>query len=215
LRGNGGGGVVAKVAEVEHEKVPGCEGCIGYANVADARKNGAFTPPAGGAEKAMFWGVVESNKVGTTSIYRDPATNGDVATKGTSNCAETEYTNGKKKFPPPSALELWNEVVGKKTQVGKEKPSYELCYLSYDLSLTVYEPFKVGTVKEGAPLVEEPTEAEARTARDYIKYELSTGAEGGQPAAESEDYFADPTAEEGAQSVLAIARKGSEQIGFK
>jgi ABC-type phosphate transport system substrate-binding protein len=206
-RGKGGSGLVKVVAENA--------GTVGYANVADARGNSAFVPPAGGTEKATFWGVVESNIVEKKPIYRDPATNGEVAAKGTSNCAETEYTNGKKKFPPPTALENWNEVVAGKKQVGKEHPSYELCYLSYDLALTKYEPFTIGTVKEGNPFSEPPTEGEARTVRDYLNYELSTGAGGGQPAAETEDYFGDPTAEEGSQSVLAIARKGISDIEFK
>lgn len=207
LRGKGGGGLVKVVAENA--------GTIGYANVADARSNKSFTPPTGGEGKATFWAEVESNKVEKLPVYRDPATNGDVEAKGTSNCATTEYTNGTKKFPPPSARELWNEVVAARAQKGKEKPAYEICYLSFDLALTTYEPFTVGTVKEGAPFEEAPTEAEARTARDYITYELSTGAGGGQPAAESEDYFGDPTTEEGSQSVLSIARKGAKEIGFK
>ncbi len=109
-RGNGGGGVVTAVANNA--------GTIGYANVADARKNAKFIPPEGGAGKATFWGVVESNLITVEAkkvpVYRDPATNGEGTAKGTSNCAETEYTNGTKKFPPPTAKELWNEVVANK-----------------------------------------------------------------------------------------------------
>jgi ABC-type phosphate transport system substrate-binding protein len=206
-RGKGGGGVVKVVEENA--------GTVGYANVADARANAKFVPPAGGAGKATFWGVVESNLIEKIPQYRDPATNGDIAAKGSSNCAETLYTNGTKKFPPPSPHELWNEVVSAKKQVGKEHPSYEICTLTYDLALTKYEPFSIETVKEGAPFTELPTEAEARTVRDYLNYALSTGEGGGQPAAENEDYFGDPTAEEASQSVLAIARKGVKEIGFK
>ena len=55
LRGNGGGGVVKKVAETP--------GTIGYANVADARANKAFVPPEGGSEKAIFWAEVENHKI--------------------------------------------------------------------------------------------------------------------------------------------------------
>jgi hypothetical protein len=53
LRGNGGGGVVKKVAETPRT--------IGYANVADARANKAFVPPEGGSEKAIFWAEVENH----------------------------------------------------------------------------------------------------------------------------------------------------------
>ena len=48
VRGNGGGGVVAKVAETP--------GSIGYANVADARNNSAFVPPAGGLRQVGLLG---------------------------------------------------------------------------------------------------------------------------------------------------------------
>lgn len=207
LRGKGGGGVVKVVSENP--------GTIGYANVADARANAAFVPPAGGPGMPEFWAVVESNLVEKVPVYRDPATNGDVAAKGTSNCATTEYTNGKKKFPPPATSELWNEVIAAKKQLAKEKGAYTLCYLSYDLALTKYEPFTVGTVKEGNPFSEPPTEGEARTVRDFLNYALSTGAGGGQPAAESEDYFGDPTNEVESLNVLSIARKGVKAIGFK
>lgn len=205
LRGNGGGGVVKKVAETA--------GTIGYANVSDARANTAFVPTTGGAGKATFWGEVERNTVKeggkTVAVYSDPATNGEVAAKGSANCSETVYTNGKKKFPPPTTEELWNEVSGAKKQT-----TYAICYLSYDLSLTKFSAFTVGTLKEGVPFSEAPAEAEERTAKDYIGYELSTGAGGGQPAAEGEDYAGVPSVGEPTQNVLDVAQAGVGKIGF-
>lgn len=192
LRGNGGGGVVSKVAETP--------GSIGYANVADARAKAAFVPPAGGPEKAVFWAEVENHK----ESYSDPSTNGEIATVADSNCGETAYTNGKKKFPPPTTTELWNEVAP-----GKLQKTYEVCYLTYDLALTKYSAFTIGTT-----VAEPPTEAEARTAKDYIGYELSTGAGGGQEAAAGNDYAKLPTNENPTLSVLKIAQEGDKKIGF-
>jgi ABC-type phosphate transport system substrate-binding protein len=205
VRGNGGGGVVKKVAETP--------GSIGYANVSDARSNGSFTPPTGGSGKATFWAEVERNTVKeggkTVDVYSDPATNGDVAAKGSANCSETVYTNGTKKFPPPTTEELWNEVVA-----ARKQSTYADCYVSYDLSLTTFSAFTKGTVKEGLPFSEAPTEPEERTARDYLGYELSTGSGGGQPAAEGEDYFGVPSVGEPSQNVLDIAQAGVGKIGF-
>jgi ABC-type phosphate transport system substrate-binding protein len=205
VRGNGGGAVVKKVAETV--------GGIGYANVSDARGNAAFVPPAGGAGQATFWADVERNTVKeegkTVALYSDPATNGEVAAKGSANCSETVYTNGKKKFPPPATEELWNEVVG-----AKKQSTYDVCYISYDLALTKYSAFTSGTVKEGLPFSEAPTEAEMRSVKDYLGYELSTGPGGGQPAAEGEDYTGVPTAAEASQNVLLIAQQGVGKIGF-
>ena len=193
-RGNGGGGVVTKVEETA--------GSIGYANVADARSKHQFTPPSHGPNTSQFWAEVENTK----GTYTDPASNGDVEVGAQANCDETLYTNGKKKFPPPSTTELWNEVTVAKVQPVK---NYEICYLTYDLALTKYSAFTKET-----SLVEPPTEAEARTVYDYLGYELSTGAEGGQEAGNGLDYLGDPTNENPKLSVLDIAREGREKIGF-
>lgn len=205
VRGNGGGGVVKKVTETV--------GGIGYANVSDARGNASFVPPAGGEGQATFWAEVESNVVKeggkSVAVYTDPATNGEVAAKGSANCSETLYTNGTKKFPPPTSEELWNEVVG-----AKKQSTYDVCYLSYDLALTKYSAFTKGTVKEGVAFSEPPTEVQVQSVKDYLGYELSTGKEGGQPAAEGEDYSGVPSSTEASQSVLAIAQKGVEKVGF-
>jgi ABC-type phosphate transport system substrate-binding protein len=208
LRGNGGGGVVSAVAANA--------GSVGYANVSDARSNGNFTaaPGKGGSGTATFWAEIEANteKVEgkNVAVYRDPATNLDSNTKGSSNCSNVLYTNGKKKFPPPTTEELWNEVIGAK----KQPVAYDICYLSFDLALTKYSAFTKGIVKEGEPFTETPTAGEAQSVKDYLGYVLSTGSGGGQPAAEGEDYSAIPTSEEASQNVLEIARKGVAKVGF-
>jgi ABC-type phosphate transport system substrate-binding protein len=193
-RGNGGGGVVTKVEETP--------GSIGYANVADARSKHQFTPPLHGPSTTQFWAEVEDHKEG----YSDPATNGDVEVGANANCGETLYTNGKKKFPPPSTTELWNEVTVAKVQPGS---NYDICYLTFDLALTKYSAFTKET-----SVAEPPTEAEARTVYDYLGYELSSGVEGGQEAANGLDYLGDPTNENPKLSVLDIAREGREKIAF-
>jgi len=190
VRGNGGGGVAKKVAETA--------GSIGYVNLADARNNGAFSPPTGGAGKSTFWVEVENHK----ESYSDPSTDGDEEAKANSNCDETLYTNGKKKFPPPSTEEVWNEVTTSKKQI-----NYEICGLSYSLELTKFSAYTKETL-------ELPTEAEARTAFDYTGWLLNSSAGGGQKVAEGVDYLGLPTAEEASQNVLLIARKGAEKIGF-
>lgn len=205
VRGSGGGGVVKKVAETPSS--------VGYANVSDSRSNGTFTPPTGGAGKATFWAEVERNTVKeggkTVAVYSDPATNGDVAAKGSANCSETIYTNGTKKFPPPTTEELWSEVVAAKKQT-----TYADCYVSYDLALTKYSLFTKGIVKAGEPFSEAPTEGEQRTVTDYLGYELSTGTGGGQPAAEGEDYTRDPSVGGPTENVLTIAQQGVSKVGF-
>lgn len=148
----------------------------------------------------MFWAVVESNK----ELYVDPSTNGEVATVADSNCAETLYTNGKKKFPPPTTTELWNEVT-----TAKQQKNYDVCYITYDLALTKYSAFTKGTTVEEAP-----TEAEARTVADYLGYELSTGPGGGQEAAAGNDYAKLPTNENPTLSVLKIAQEGVAKVAF-
>jgi hypothetical protein len=110
---------------------------------------------------------------------------------------------------PPNTEELWNEVVA-----AKKQSTYADCYISFDLALTKYSAFTVGTVKEGAPFSEAPTEAEEGTVKDYLGYELSTGSGGGQPAAEGEDYAGVPSIGEPSQNVLDIAQAGVGKIGF-
>ncbi len=193
-RGNGGGGLVSKVAEST------CTGCVGFANVADARNNSAFVPPSGGVGKTIFWAEVEN----APKSYSDPSTNKETTSKANANCEETLYTNGKKKFPPPTTQELWSEVTTAKKQL-----HYDICYLTYDLALTKYSAFTKGT-----SVSEPPTEAEARSVFDYIGYELSTGAGGAQEAAEGEDYLGDPTSENPSLSVLKIAQEGAKKIGY-
>jgi len=193
LRGEGNGGVATEVAANA--------GSIGYINLADARANGSFTPPTGGAGKPTFWIEVENGKITVegkkVATYADPSTNGDVAAKAKSNCEETNYTNGKKKFPPESTAESWSEVTSSKTE-----PNYVICGFTYDLGLE-----KMGTFTVGSK--EAPTSGALRTAFDYYNFVLADGAGGGQTLiGENTDYLGLPTA------IKTIARAGIKRLSF-
>ncbi len=190
VKGKGNGGVAAAIAAEESS--------IGYVNLADARANGAFTPPTGGKGKGTFWVDVENQKTPTVT-YTDPATNGDEAGLGDANCAGNTYTNGKKKFPPPSTLESWSEVNTSLTQV-----HYTICGFTYDMALTKYQPYP-GT-----------SEGEARTVFDYFSYMLNnTSPEGGQEQIHNHDYLGLPVSAEESLNVLKIAQKGAGEIRFE
>jgi ABC-type phosphate transport system substrate-binding protein len=196
VRGEGGGGLAKVVAETP--------GSIGYVGLADARSNKSFSPPTGGAGKVTFWAEVE-NASKPSKTYADPSTNGDAETKANSNCEETLYVNGKKKFPPPSTTELWNEVSAAKFQ-----KNYSICGFTYDLSLTKFGAY---TVAKGSQ--EATSEGEARTAFDYLGFILSSAAGGGQTLiGNNQDYLGLPTSAEAKANVLKIAQEGSAKIGF-
>ena len=196
IKGEGGGGVAKIVAETP--------GSIGYAGLADARNNKSFSPPLGGAGKVTFWATIE-NASKPIHAYADPSTNGDAEAKANSNCEETLYINGKKKFPPPSTEELWNEVSAAKFQ-----KNYPICGFTYVLSLKKFGSF---TVAKGSQ--EEPTEGEARTAFDYLNFTLGSAAGGGQALiAGNQDYLGLPTSAEAKANVLKIAQEGAAKIGF-
>ncbi len=196
IKGEGNGGVATEVAKNA--------GSIGYINLADARANKSFAPPSGGAGTALFWAPVQNASKPTTT-YADPSTDGDVAAPANSNCEETLYTNGKKKFPPPLAEEAWNEVSAAKVQ-----KNYPICGFTYDLGLTKYSAF---TVAKGSK--EEPTEKEVRTVVDYYNFVLGTGPGGGQTLiGENKDYLGLPTSPEAKANVLKIAQEGVAKINF-
>jgi ABC-type phosphate transport system substrate-binding protein len=193
IRGEGGGKVVSEVAANPSS--------IGYANVADARVNASFVPPAGGAGTPTFWAVLENGKITVEGkkvpTYSDPATNGEVAEKDKSNCEETNYTNGKKKFPPESTAEPWNEVT-----TAKVEPGYVICGFSYDLGLEHMSTFTVGSK-------EAPTSSALRTAFDYYNFVLADGAGGGQTLInEKSDYLGLPAA------IKTISRAGIKRLSF-
>ncbi|HEX5851654.1 MAG TPA: hypothetical protein VFY36_01050 [Solirubrobacteraceae bacterium] len=169
---------------------------IAYANLADARVNAAFVPPTGGPKTATFWIPIQ-NKTGTVT-YADPASNKEVAAKKESNCAKTEYTDGKTAFPPESAQVSWSEVTTK-----TEEPKYTICGLTFDLALTKYGAFP-GTSLE-----------EATTVNNYLQYVLQTTKEkegnknnGGQYLIKLHDYM--PLT----GTVLKEAQKGAALAGF-
>jgi ABC-type phosphate transport system substrate-binding protein len=186
---SGGGALVTKVAETPSS--------IGYANLADARSNKSFAPPAGGAGKARFWVGIQNDGIETTGTitYAEPASNGDVEASGNANCVGEEYANGKNPFPPPSVLEPWNEVTTKTTE-----KNYSLCGLTYILAFTEYSKYANTSLEE------------ATAVNNFVNFVLGTnttkGSEGGQTLINSHhDYLALP-----AGAVLTDAQKGAEKI---
>jgi ABC-type phosphate transport system substrate-binding protein len=173
----------AKVLHAAEETGPGLlkevaatPGSVGYANLADARNsaNGGFT----GQSAQRFWVELENSskkkeskgKVTYSRKYADPASNGDVAEKASSNCKKTEFSNGTGSFPPPSVEAAWNEVTAK--AVSK---SYALCGLTYDLVLTNYEAYAGGSA------------GEAQTVIDFENFILSKKG-GGKEIGKGHDY---------------------------
>jgi ABC-type phosphate transport system substrate-binding protein len=198
IRGEGNGGMANEVVANP--------GSVAYINLADARKNGKFTPPLGGSGTPTFWIEVENGKITVegkkVATYSDPSTNGDAEAKANSNCEETLYTNGKKKFPPPATEEAWNEV-----STSKVEKNYVICGFTYDLSLTKFSGV-TGSL-------EAPTEGSVRTAYDYLNFVLATGVGGGQTLiGNNVDYLGLPTSEEASKNVLKIAREGVSKIGY-
>jgi len=166
-------------------------GSVGYTNLADARNNAKFVPPAGGAKTAMFWAELESSqkvsKGKVTRTFKDPSSNGDVAAKASSNCKSTEYSNGTAVFPPPKLTEPWNEVTTKLSS-----KTYALCGLTYDLALTNYETYPGGTNEE------------ATTTANFLNYVLDP--KGGQGDIKNNDYLGLPA------ELLTEAKEGPAAI---
>jgi ABC-type phosphate transport system substrate-binding protein len=185
----GGGEVLAKVAATA--------GSIGYVNIAEARTNAAFVPPAGGANKATFWAPLQNSQKGKAPklkfTYADPATNGEVSAAASANCNKTAYTNGSNPFPPPAVTAPWNEVTTKTTE-----KAYTLCGLTFDLAFTSFSSFP-GT-----------SQAQATTVGNYLRFVLETKTGGGQKLiGENHDYLALPKG-----AVLTDATNGAKNIGF-
>jgi ABC-type phosphate transport system substrate-binding protein len=184
----GGGPLVALVASEPST--------IGYANMADARVNAAFIPPTGGPKTATFWVPIQ-NKTGTVT-YADPSTNKEVEAKKESNCAKTEYTDGKNAFPPENAQASWSEVTTR-----TEEPKYTICGLTFDLAFTSYGVFPGTTLEEST------------TVNNYLQYVTQTTKEkegnknnGGQALIKLHDY------EPLTGTVLKEAQKGAALAGF-
>jgi ABC-type phosphate transport system substrate-binding protein len=190
----------AKVVHATEETGPGLlkevaakPGSLGYANLADARNvaNGGFT----GQSASRFWVELESSKkekatskgIKITRKYIDPSKNKDTAPVSESNCKDTEFSNGKGTFPPPTVDSPWNEVTAK-----SESKTYALCGLTYDLVLTNYEAYAGGTANE------------AQTVIDFENYVLSS--KGGGKAIKAHDYSAlpkglDPESQKGVELI--------------
>jgi ABC-type phosphate transport system substrate-binding protein len=186
---NGNGPVAALIAATPSS--------LGYVNLADARKNGNFsTTGKGGPTTGKFWVEIEHNGakgVKSKGIKAaDPSTNGDAEALANSNCANEKYTNGAgTKFPPKTTAATWNEVTTETKQKG-----YPICGLTYDMVVSKYSAYP-GT-----------TEGEAITANNYLQYEVSTGAEGGQAQAFNTDYEPLP------KNLIKEAQKGAALAAF-
>jgi len=195
---SGGGGLVASVAATP--------GSVGYANLADARKNGGFSiaSKGGGVNEPKFWVELQNAEkttgsgktLKTTYTYADPSSNKDVEPQAKANCAKTEYINGLTgeagEFPPASVYVPWNEVSTKLSS-----KTYSLCGLSYDLAFNAYHAY-TGT-----------TEKEATTVNNFEQFLLE--AAGGQKLiGENRDYLALPTT----GKLITEARAGAKEISF-
>jgi ABC-type phosphate transport system substrate-binding protein len=183
--GTGGGKLVAKVAETPSS--------IGYANLADAYNNGAFTT-GGGPKTSKFWVPVQNNGLTTEGAkYADPAVKKEKPVLGNANCKKTEYTDGKTAFPPKSTLNTpWNEVTTSTTE-----PKYTLCGLTYVLSLKGFSKYPGTTLEE------------ATSASNYLLFELNTKAGGGQKLIKNKNYEELPKG-----PISTLANAGAKEVTF-
>ena len=180
----GGGALVSLVASTLSS--------IGYANLADARNNGSFAPPTGGAKQKTFWVPIPNNGTAQEEeTYTDPSANGDSKTISNSNCINTEYTNGEVPFPPASTSEIWSEVTTRTTET-----NYPLCGLTYDLTFHEYHLYPGTTLEE------------ATSANNFMQWVIANGVGGGQTEISKHDYLSLPS------SLVPIARKGAEATKF-
>jgi len=190
VRAKGNSGLVTKVAEEASS--------IGYADLADTRANGDFSPPKGGANTGLFWPEIQKNGLSTKSPkYSDPSSNGDAEAKANANCEKETYTNGKTKFPPPSVESTWNEVTTKTTET-----NYPICGFAFGLAFNSYSKYS-GT-----------TAAEATSVNNLLTFELNAAAGGGQVLLNNNDFLALPTNKKPELNVQKIAEEGAAKISF-
>jgi hypothetical protein len=197
-------GIVKTTVEgdaAEAEKVASIPGSIGYSNLAELRETNLFSGTGNGAGTAKFWVELENGAKGTGAktkyTYADPATNGDVGSPASANCAKTAYTNGENPFPPPDLAGLWNQVTTSVPGPGEVKEKdYSLCNFTYVLAFTKYSLLDT----KGA------TEGEAESVENYLSFVADK--KGGQAELAGNDYDALP------KTVDTITAKGAATIGF-
>jgi len=178
-------------------------GSVGYGALSIIRGGVAkFIPPLGGSGRPTFWVTVQNGvDLEKNPTYADPSTNEEAEAKAKSNCEETFYTDGAKKWAP-STEETWIEVT-----TAKKEQHYPVCGFMYDFSLTKFNGVH--------PSSESPTAGSVRTAFDYLNFVLSSGTGGGQTHIdEGEDLLSLPVAEEAQKNVLKRAREGVSKIAF-
>jgi len=175
IKGKGNGGVV--------EATFNTPGTVGYAVLANARAK--FGAPS--AE--TFWVELEDGP----AKYAEPSTDGLTTTPGKSNCSETPYTDGTKKFPPATVYKAWNEAT-----TAVEAPNYTLCGLTYELAMSKYKPYSGTNAKE------------ARTVYDFENYIQGTGATGGQTKIDENTDYGQLT-----KQLQTIAATGAKEVSFE
>jgi ABC-type phosphate transport system substrate-binding protein len=185
----------------EAEKVASTPGSIGYSNLAELRQTGLFSGAGNGASTGKFWVEIENGAKGSGAkqkfTYADPATNLDVGSPGSANCAKTTYTNGENPFPPPNLAGLWNAVTTSVPGVDSVKEKdYSLCNFTYVLAFTKYSLLSA----KGA------TEGEAESVKDYLGF--VGDKKGGQAELAGNDYEALP------KTVDKKVATGAATIGF-
>jgi hypothetical protein len=178
----------------EAETVAANPGSIGYSNLAELRETKLFSGSGDGAGTAKFWTEIENSHKGSGKkekvTFQDPASNKDVETAGSANCAKTVYTNGSEPFPPPSVTETWNLVT---TSITLKEKTYPLCNFTYALAFTKYS------------LLAGTSEAEATTVNNYLKF--ASSSKQGQKLLASNDYLAVP------KDVIKKLEAGAAAIG--
>jgi ABC-type phosphate transport system substrate-binding protein len=177
-------------------EVAATESSIGYAGLADAR--GHEAP----ATSTVFWALLARGKGKKhTLLTADPASNGDVAAKGTANCENTHYVNGHgATFPPKSTTEPWNAVT---TTTAAE--NYPLCGFTYDLSPEKAKELEGAEFKEG----------KVQTLHDYLTFALSREVGAGRELLKKEsDFLPLPTSSVPTENVQLIAEEGVAKIDF-
>ena len=205
---------------------------IGYADLAVAREENAFSANCEGAHKhpasecggenkkgselkqgeenERFWAVVQNqpkNGSGEVETYTEPSSDGDTEKAAESNCADTEYVGNSfsEPIPPESTREPWNTV-----KASPFEPKYGVCGLTYDLALREYKPYLEHV--HGGPLSSAEAKAgkeEAQTVRDYLLWEVNGATDGGGYYVKDHDYEKLPTAD------IKKAEEGIKEIGWE
>lgn len=170
------------------ETLAATDGSIGYSDLATARNASptlAVNPAKTEAPTTPYWTQVENGANQFTEPTADANGYKTTGTKG-ANCLKAEFKN-----VPASSFGNWASTSGVNGPEG-----YGICTLTYGLVFDDNAAVWGNTPEE---------EAKARTVKDYEESVLTDPAQG---ALFSADYARLP------DSILAISRKGVEEIGW-